>query len=115
MFLINIHQFDIVLAQPVRLAALKNQVDDIWCIFRLQCQDVFVLCSAEHFCERGKVDPESNVSVASEGREAFGLEHHRDKSNMRIVHGLKSDSRVIAVEVAVLDEVFYGIDNLCSD
>lgn len=31
---------------------------------------------------------------------------------MRVVHGLKSETRVIAVEVAVLDEILDGIDNL---
>ena len=30
---------------------------------------------------------------------------------MRVIHGLESDTRVIAVEVAVLDEIFDGIDN----
>lgn len=31
---------------------------------------------------------------------------------MRVVHGLQGDSGVIAVEVAVLDEVFDGVDDL---
>ena len=31
---------------------------------------------------------------------------------MRIVHSLESNAGVIAVEVAVLDKIFDGIDNL---
>lgn len=31
---------------------------------------------------------------------------------MGVVHGLKGDTRVIAVEVAVLHEIFDGVDDL---
>ena len=43
MLLINVHQFDVILAESVRLAALEHQVDDIWSVFGLQSEDVIVL------------------------------------------------------------------------
>ena len=32
---------------------------------------------------------------------------------MGVVHGLQGDTGVIAVKVAVLDQILYGVDNLC--
>lgn len=112
MLLINIHQLDIVFAQPIALTGLEYKVDDIWRIFRLQRQDVVVLCSAQNFRKRRQIDAECDVAVASEGREHLGFEHHRDEGNMGVVHGLKGETAVIAVEVAVLDKILDCVDNL---
>jgi hypothetical protein len=110
--LINVHELDIILAQPVALGTLEDQVDDIRRILGLEGQDVFVLCAAQDFCEGGEIDAERKVAVAAERREGFGLEHHGDKGDVGVVHGLERDSRVIAVEVAVLHEILDGIDDL---
>jgi hypothetical protein len=110
--LINVHELDIILAQPVALSALEDQVDDIRRVLGLESQDVFVLCATQDFCEGGEVDSERKVAVAAERREGFGLEHHGDKGDVGVVHGLERDSRVIAVEVAVLHEILDGIDDL---
>lgn len=113
MLLINVHELNVVLAQPVALCALEDQVDDIRRVLGLEGEDVFVLCAAQDFCEGGKVDAEREVAVAAEGREGFGLEHHRDEGDVGVVHGLEGNAGVIAVEVAVLHEVLDGIDDLC--
>lgn len=76
MLLINIHQLQVILAQPVTLAALELEVENIRSILRLKSQDIFVLSSAKNFSERGKVDTESYIAIAAVGREALGLEHH---------------------------------------
>ena len=43
MFLINVHELDVVFAQPVAFCAFEHKVDDIGRVFCLQRQDVFVL------------------------------------------------------------------------
>lgn len=112
MLLINVHQLDVVLADPVILCALKDKVDDIRRILGLESQDVLVLSGAQNLLQGGEVDSESDVAVASVGREGFGLEHHRHECDVRVVHGLEGETGVIAVKVAVLDQVLDGIDNL---
>jgi hypothetical protein len=69
---IDIHELDIILANPVVARVLKDEVDDVWRILCLQSQDVFALRSAEHFCKGPEIDTEGDVTVASEGREGFG-------------------------------------------
>ena len=112
MLLVNVHELDVVLAQPVALRALEHQVDDIRRILGFECEDVIVLCAAQDFGEGSEVDAEGKVAVAAEGREGLGLEHHGDESDVGVVHGLERDAGVIAVEVAVLDEIFDGVDDL---
>ena len=112
MLLVNVHELDIVLANPVALGALEDQVDDIGSVLGLEGEDVFVLCATEDFCEGGKVDAEGEVTVAAEGREGLGLEHHGNEGDVRVVHGLERNAGVIAVEVAVLHEVLDGVDDL---
>lgn len=112
MLLVNVHELDVILAQSVALRALEHQVDNIRRVLGLEGEDVLVLCAAKDFGEGGKVNAESEVAVAAEGREGFGLEHHGDEGDVRVVHGLEGDAGVIAVEVAVLDKVLDGIDDL---
>ena len=115
MLLIDIHKLDIILAQPVTFAALEYQVDNIRRILRLQGQYVLVLCASQHLHERGEIDAQSNVAVTAERGERFGFEHHGDEGDVGIVHGLEGDAGVIAVEVAILYEVFDGVDDLEAD
>lgn len=103
MLLINVHELDIVFAEPVTVRALKDHVDNVWRILRLECQDILILSAAQNFLKRGQIDAESDVAIAAERRERFGLEHHGDESDMGVVHGLQRDAGVIAIEVAVLD------------
>ena len=112
MLLIDIHKLDIILAQPITFAALEDQVDNIRSIFRLEGQNVFVLGASEHLHEGGEVDAEGDVAVAAERGEGLGFEHHGDEGDVGTVHGLEGDAGVIAVEVAVLYEVFDGVDDL---
>lgn len=112
MLLINVHQLDVVLAQSVCVCALEYQVDHVRRIFSLQCKNILVVCATEHFCQGRQVDPQGNVAIAAERREGFGLEHHGDEGNVRVVHSLERNAGVIAIEVAVLDEILDGVDNL---
>ena len=102
MLLINVHQLDVVLAESVAFAALEHQVDDIWRIFSLQCEDIFILGRAQDFRQGGQVDAESDVAVTSKWGEHLGFEHHGYEGDVGVVHGLEGDAGVIAVEVAVL-------------
>lgn len=111
-FLVDVHQLDVVLADPVALGALKGEVDNIWRILGLHGQNVLALRTFQDLGEGGEIDSEGNVSIAAEGRKGLGLEHHRHERDVRVVHGLERDAGVIAVEVAVLHEIFDGIDDL---
>lgn len=112
--LIDIHELQVILAQPIVLAALKNQVEDIRSIFSLDGQDVFVLGSAQDFGKGGEVETESDVAIAAVGGERLGLEHHGDQGDVGVVHGLEGNAGVIAIEVAILDQVLDRIDDLES-
>ncbi len=112
MLLVNVHQFDVVFAESVRLGTLEHQVNDIWRVVRLQGQDVFVLSSAEDLGQGDQVDTDGDVAVTAVGGEAFSLQKHGHKGNVGVVHSLKGDSGVIAIEIAVLYEIFNGVDNL---
>ena len=103
MLLIDVHKLQVILAQPIALAALEHQVQNIWSILCLDCQDILVLGRAKDFCEGGKVDTEGNVAIASVWGETLGLEHHGHKGYVGVVHGLEGDAGIIAVEVAVLN------------
>ena len=112
MLLVNIHQLDIIFAQPVTLSILKHQIDHIRGVLCLESQDILILGTSQHFHEGAQVNAKGDVAVAAEGREGFGFQHHGDEGDMGVVHGLQGDARVVAVEVAVLDQVFDGIDDL---
>jgi hypothetical protein len=110
--LVDVHELDIVLADPVGRAVLEDEVDDIGRILGLEGEDVVALGGAEHLCERAQVDTEGDVAVAAEGRKGLGPQQHGDEGNVGVVHGLQRNTRVIAVEIAVLDKVLDGVDNL---
>lgn len=111
-FLVNVHQLDIVLAETVGLSALEHQVDSIGRVLRLQRENVFILGGAQDLGQRGQVDAQGNVAVAAVRREALRLQKHGHQGNMGVVHGLEGNSRVIAVEVAVLHKIFDGLNDL---
>lgn len=115
MLLINIHELEVVLADAVVLAALKDNVEHVGRILGLERQDILVLGSAQHLGQRGQVETQGDVAVAAVRGEALSLEHHGYEGHVRVVHGLEGDARVIAVKVAVLDEVLDGVNDLrCS-
>lgn len=115
MLLVNVHELEVVLANAVILAALEDEVEHVGGILGLEGQDILVLGGAQHLGEGGQVDTEGDVAVASVGGETLGLEHHGDQGNVGVVHGLQGDTRVIAVEVAVLDKILDGVDHLCGE
>jgi hypothetical protein len=112
MLLINIHKLNIVLANSIHILALERQVHNVWCVFGLQRQEVLSLAGPEHLCKGAQIDTQSNVAVASEGRESVGSEKHGNERYVRVVHSLQRNARVIAVEVAVLHQVFDSVDHL---
>lgn len=112
MLLINVHEFDVIFAQSIAFAALKHQVYKIGVVLRLQCENVLILRTSQDLHEGTEVDAEGNIPVASERREGFCFEHHGHEGDVRIIHGLQGDARVIAVKVAILDEILDGVDNL---
>lgn len=114
MLLVNVHKLDIVLAEAVGLGALEHQVNGIGRVLGLEGEDVFVLGGAEDLGQGEQVDAEGDVTVAAVGGEALSAEKHGDQGNVGVVHGLESDAGVIAVEVAVLDEVLDGVDDLAA-
>jgi hypothetical protein len=110
--LIDIHKLQVILAQPIALAALKHQIQNIGSIFSLECQDILALSGTQDFGERGEVDAKGNIAVASVWGKGFCLEHHGDERDVGVVHGLESNAGVIAVEVAVLNEILDRINDL---
>jgi hypothetical protein len=112
MVLVDIHQLDIILADPVLFRRLKHQIDRIWRVFSLERQYVAGLGSFQDFCERGQVDPEGDVAVAAERGKGFGAEHQSDQSYMGVVHGLHGDARVIAVKINVHYQWANGLNHL---
>lgn len=115
MLLINIHQLQVILAQAITLARLKLQVQHIRRILCLQGQNIVVLCCSQDLGQGAKVDSKGDVAVAAVRGEAFGLQHHGDERDVRVVHGLQGDAAVVAVEVAVLDEILDRIDDLLEE
>lgn len=112
MLLVNVHQLEVVFAQPVAVAALEDKVQHIRRILGLDGEDVLVLRRTENLGQGRKVNTKRDVAVASVWGKALGLEHHGHERDVRVVHGLEGDSGIIAVEVAVLHQVLNGIDNL---
>lgn len=112
MLLVDIHELDIILAETVGLGALEHEVDGIGRVIRLERQDVFVLGGAQHLGQGDQVDTQGDVAVAPVGREPLCLQQHRHQRHVRVVHGLEGDPRVIAVEVAILNQVLDGVDDL---
>jgi hypothetical protein len=110
--LVDVHELEIVFAQPITIGVLEYQVEHIRRVFSLEGQNILILSSTKDLGKGGEVDTQSYVTVAAVWGEAFGLEHHRDEGHMRVVHGLESDTGVIAVEVAVLDQILDCIDDL---
>ena len=114
MLLINIHQFQIILAQSVIIAALEDEVENIRSILSFESEDILGLGCAKNFCEGGQVDTEGDVTIATIGGETFGLEHHGDQGNVGVVHSLESEAGVITIEIAVLDQIFDSVDDLIT-
>lgn len=112
MFLVDIHELEVILANTVLIGALELEVQAVGCILGLEGELVIAGGSAQNLRERGKVETQGNVAIAAVRCERFGLEKHGHEGNMRVVHGLEGEAGVIAVEVAVLDEVLDGIDDL---
>jgi hypothetical protein len=112
MLLVNVHELDVVLADPVLATRLEHDIDDIGGVFRLYVENIIVPCCAEDLGQGAKVNTESDVSIAAVARKSVGLERHRDEGYVGVVHGLKVDTGIIAVEVAVLHKVFDSINHL---
>lgn len=112
MLLVDIHQLNIILAQPVRLRALEHQVDNIRGVIRLEGENVVVLSSPQDLGQGDQVDTEGDVAVAAVGGETLGLEQHGHEGDVGVIHGLEGNAGVIAVEVTVLHEIFDGVDDL---
>lgn len=110
--LVNVHELEVVLGDAVVFGGLEHEVEHVGRVLGLERQDVLVLGGAQHLGQRGQVDAERNVAVASEGGEGLRLEHHGYQGDVRVVHGLQRDAAVVAVEVAVLHEVLDGVDDL---
>lgn len=103
MLLINVHKLQVVLAQSIVGTALEDQVQHIGGVLSLEGKDIIVLGGTKDLGEGCEVDTKGDVAIASVGRETLCLEHHGDKGDVGVVHGLESDTRVIAVEVTVLN------------
>lgn len=110
--LVDVHKLEVVLGDAVVVGGLEGEAELIRGIVGPEGEDVLVLGGAEDLGQRGEVHAESDVTVAAIRAEAVGLEHHGHQGNVGVVHGLQGNAAVIAVEVAVLDEIFDGVDNL---
>ena len=110
--LINVHQLDVVLADAICRGTLEDEVHHVRAVLSLKGEHIGALCGAEDFGERVEVDAERNVAVAAVWLELLRSQHHGHERDVRIVHGLERDARVIAVEVAVLYQVLDRIDRL---
>lgn len=114
MLLVNVHKLDIILAQTIGLSTLEHKVYSIGRVLGLESQDIFILGGTQDLGQGSQVDAKRDVAVAAIRREALGAEQHRNQSNVGVVHGLKGDTGVIAIEVAVLDQVLDRVDNLVT-
>ena len=110
--LVNVHELEVVFGDPLGFDVLELQVEHIGRVLGLEGEDIFVSCRPQHLCERGQVETERDVAVATIGRKAAGPENHGYKRDMAVIHRLQRDSTVIAVEVAVLYEILDRIDDL---
>lgn len=112
MLLINIHELEVVFRNAVILGRLEDEIQDIGGILSLEGQHVLILRRTQHLSKGREINTESDVSVAAIGGETLVLEHHGHQGDMAVIHGLEGDAAVIAVEIAILDEILDRIDNL---
>lgn len=63
--LVDIHELQIILAQPIAVTALENQIEHIWCILGLERQDIFALGSTKNFRQRCQIDTKGEIAIAS--------------------------------------------------
>lgn len=112
MLLINVHELEVVLANAIVFTALEDKVQHVRGVLSLERQDILVLGGTEHLGQGCQIHSQGDITVASVWRESLSLQHHGDKRDVRVVHGLQRDAGVIAVEVAILDEILDGIDHL---
>jgi hypothetical protein len=66
MLLVNVHEFDVVFTDSVRLSILEREANDIGSILRLHGQDVLIGRASQDFGQGCQVDAERNVSVTTE-------------------------------------------------
>lgn len=112
MLLIDVHQLEFVLTHPVGGGGVEPESDDVGHVLGLDHQHLVSLRRPHDLGERAEVEAEGEVAVASEEGEGVDLEHHRDEGDVGVVHRLEGDAFIVAVEVAVLDEVLDGLDDL---
>ena len=93
---------------------LISQTQHISVIASLKGNDIVVLRALQHLCERPQVHAKRYRAVAAVLHETLFLEKHSYERNVRVVHSLKGNAGIIAVEVAVLDKVLDSINNLCD-
>ena len=48
MLLVDVHELDVVFGHAVALGGFEREVDDVWGVFGLDGEDVFVLGAAEN-------------------------------------------------------------------
>jgi hypothetical protein len=113
--LVDVHELDIILADTVVLGVFEDQAEHVRRVLRLQRQGIIALRRTQHLLQTAQVDSQRDVPVASELREALRLQMHRHQRDVRVVHRLQRNSRIIAVKVAILDQVLDGIDDLDSN
>lgn len=110
--LVNVHELDFVLAHPLTSDGIEPEADDIRVVLSPDDEHLIALGSSHHLGKGAKVEAEGDVAVTPVWSEGVCLEHHGDKGDVGVVHGLEGHSLVIAIKVAVLDQVLDGLDNL---
>lgn len=112
MFLVDVHELQIVLADAVVVCRLEQQVENVGSVLSFKSHNVLILGGAKDLGQGRQVDTEGNVAITSVWYKTFCLEKHGHKGNVGVIHGLQRYARIIAVKVAILDEILDGVDDL---
>lgn len=91
---------------------LEGQGEDIGGIISLKGDDIVVSGTAQDLGERDQVDAEGERAIASVGLESIVTEQQGNKSDVRVVHGLKRNTIIRAVEVGICDQLLDGFKDL---
>lgn len=95
--------------------AFKHESDSITAVIGLDCNDIIVAGTLEHFRHVVQVHSHGNASVAAIMFEALRSKEKSHQGDMARVHGLKRESSGRTVEVGIVHQVLDRFQDLLEE
>ena len=74
MFLVNVHQSDVIPSDVLAGRTLKHQVHRVGGVISLEREHVFIVRTPKNLCKGRKIDPKREATVATVETEPLRLE-----------------------------------------